>query len=134
VTLSNPSPLERSFATRWRQLGNGVELEREYRFAAHHVGLGPGIRKRLCEAGLKDWRLDFAHVPSRVAVELHGATYARGRHTRGAGFRDDREKMNAAQMLGWIVIEITSDMLSSDPAGYIEQIVTAIEPRAEVAV
>ncbi len=66
-----------------------VELptpEEEYRFAAHRVGLGPGIKKRLAEARLKDWRFDFAWpklpLPSRSKVERgpRGVTHG------GAGF------------------------------------------------
>lgn len=85
--------------------------EREYRFAAHYVGLGPGIRKRLREAQLKDWRFDFAWPPCQVAAEVQGATWSKGKHTRGAGYENDREKVNAAQLLGWIVLEFTTGMV-----------------------
>lgn len=87
------------------------EPEREYRFAAHVVGLGPGIRKRLREAGLKDWRLDFAWPPEMLAVEVQGGTWSQGKHTRGQGYEDDREKINAAQLLGWTVLEFTTGMI-----------------------
>lgn len=87
------------------------EPEREYRFAAHVVGLGPGIRARLREAGLKDWRLDFAWPEHRLAVEVQGGTWSQGKHTRGQGYEDDREKINAAQLLGWTVLEFTTGMI-----------------------
>ena len=51
------------------------------------------------------WRLDFAWPEHRVAVEVHGAVYRQGRHTRGGGFLKDREKMNTAQLMGWKVLE-----------------------------
>lgn len=129
------SDLEAAFLTYWKQLAPGAPApEREYRWAAHWVGLGPGLRKALAVRGLRDWRFDFAWPNSLVdggpeggvAVEMHGGTWAGGRHTRGAGFRDDREKMNAAVLRGWTVIELTADMLADDPARWIEAIVAAV--------
>jgi len=115
------SDLEAAFATRWRQL-DGPPLEREYRFAAHHVGFGPGIRKRLRKAGLRDWRFDFAHPGARVAIEMDGGTWTRGRHVRGKGYANDCAKLNAAAFLGWRVWRLTSDMLAEDPVGHLEPI------------
>lgn len=54
----------------------------------------------------RKWRFDFAFVEYRVAVEIHGSVYRQGRHTRGTGFLDDREKMVEAQLLGWRVLEV----------------------------
>jgi hypothetical protein len=77
--------------------------EKEYRFAMHHVGGGEGIRKRLKAAGLKDWRFDFAWPSQMLAVEVEGGAFTAGRHTRGAGFREDCIKYHHAMMLGWTV-------------------------------
>ncbi|WP_274882427.1 hypothetical protein [Vibrio harveyi] len=57
----------------------------------------------------RKWSLDYAWPGHKVALEVHGGTYASGRHTQGKGFALDREKMNEAQLLGWIVIEVTTD-------------------------
>jgi very-short-patch-repair endonuclease len=57
----------------------------------------------------RKWRFDLACWPIKLAIELHGGTWSGGRHTRGAGFQRDREKMNAAQVLGWSVLEFTTD-------------------------
>ena len=40
----------------------------EYRFAAHHAGLGKGLRERLLLAGMQDWRFDFCWVTDRKSV------------------------------------------------------------------
>ena len=92
------------------------EPRREYRFAAYHVGMGPGIRKRLRAAGLKDWRLDFAWPCRKVAAEVQGGTWTGGRHTRGSGYEDDCRKINAAQDLGWRVYLFTGGMLNNNEA------------------
>lgn len=80
----------------WRAMG-GPELEAEYRF---------DLTRR--------WRFDFAHVDSRVAVEIDGGTHSQGRHTRHEGFRGDCEKKNAATLQGWRVFTLTSDMIDVD--------------------
>jgi hypothetical protein len=50
------------------------------------------------------WRFDFAHPTALIAVEIEGAVWINGRHTRGAGYLKDMEKYNAAAMLGWRVM------------------------------
>lgn len=62
------------------------------------------------------WRLDLAWPDEMVAVEVHGGVWTNGRHTRGAGFTRDREKMNEAQLLGWRVLEVTSEQVKSGQA------------------
>lgn len=70
----------------------------------------------------RKWRFDLAWVEVRVAVEVHGGIHSGGRHTRGAGFERDREKMNEAQLLGWLVLEVTGEQIRSGQAlGWIER-------------
>lgn len=61
--------------------------EREYRF--HPV---------------RRWRFDFAFPAKKIGIEIHGAIYTQGRHSRGAGIEGDMEKINEAQILGWDVL------------------------------
>lgn len=75
----------------------------------------------------RKWRFDLAWVEVRVAVEIHGGIWTDGRHTRGAGFQADREKMNEAQLLGWLVLEVTGDQIRSGEA--LEWIERALEVR-----
>lgn len=90
--------------------------QREYRFAALSVGLGPGIRSRLAIAGLRDWRFDFAWPRRMVAIEVQGGILAEGRHTRGQGYTSDCIKCNEAQLLGWRVLRVTAEMVRSGEA------------------
>ncbi len=55
------------------------------------------------------WRFDYAWPDQKIALEIHGATHKGGRHVTGKGFAGDREKMNEAQLLGWIVIEAATE-------------------------
>ena len=72
------------------------------------------------------WRLDFAHIDSKVGIEVHGGIHANGRHTRGTGFENDREKMNAAIFCGWVVFELTTKFLTED---YVGEIVDYIDDK-----
>jgi len=73
----------------------GLEYRREYKFHPN-----------------RHWRFDYALVDKRIAIEYEGI-YGRGqsRHTNVKGYRNDCEKYNEAQILGWKVIRITNDML-----------------------
>lgn len=57
---------------------------------------------------IRKWRFDAAWMDKKIALELHGAVYVHGHHTRGKGFEDDREKMNEAQLMGWKVLEYST--------------------------
>lgn len=57
----------------------------------------------------RKWRIDYAWPELKVGLEVHGGHHSNGRHVRGVGFAQDREKMNEAQLLGWIILEVTTD-------------------------
>ena len=113
------SELERTFDTLWRQCG-GPDLTPEYEFSPD-----------------RGWRFDRAHVPARIAIEVDGGTWPTrdkktgklrpGRHTTGSGYRDDCIKRNAATARGWLVFNLTSDMLTDDPVTHLGQIILKIE-------
>lgn len=62
------------------------------------------------------WRFDFAWPDHGLAVEVDGGTWSGGRHTRGAGYEKDSEKINAANLLGWTCLRYTSSMVKSGRA------------------
>ena len=88
----------------------------QYRFAREIVGDGPGIRKRLRDAGLQDWVFDLACPEYKVAVEVQGGTYSGGAHVRGKGYENDCKKGNAARLAGWQVYAFTGAMVYSGEA------------------
>lgn len=57
------------------------------------------------------WRFDFAWPDRRLAVEVEGGVWVRGRHTRGAGYLKDLEKYNRAVELGWRVLRYPPNAL-----------------------
>lgn len=50
---------------------------------------------------------------AKVALEVDGGVWTRGRHTRGQGFINDQEKTNLAGLLGWTVLRCTPGDLGS---------------------
>ena len=56
---------------------------------------------------VRRWRFDYAWEAQKVALEVEGGVWTRGRHTRGAGFLRDVSKYNEAALMGWLVLRTT---------------------------
>jgi very-short-patch-repair endonuclease len=80
-----PSPHEKALADALTV--HGYDYVREYWFAKP-----------------RRWRFDFALVGPKLALEVEGGVFTRGRHVRPKGFISDCEKYNAATLLGWRVL------------------------------
>jgi len=100
------SALEETLATHIHFAGL-PEPEREFRF--HPV---------------RRWRFDFAWPDRKLAAEVDGGTWVGGRHSRGAGAKNDCDKQNAATALGWRVLRFTTDHIKTGEA--LEQIEAAL--------
>lgn len=72
------------------------------------------------------WRFDYAWPDRLLALEVEGGIWTRGRHVRGAGYRADMEKYNAAALAGWRVLRTTPRELAS--AETIEMLRRALRP------
>ena len=55
----------------------------------------------------RKFRFDFAFPLYKVAVEIEGGVWSKGRHTRGSGFIKDMEKYNLATSMGWSILRYT---------------------------
>lgn len=70
----------------------------------------------------RKWRFDFAFPRHKVAIEIEGGVWTKGRHTRGSGFVKDMEKYNEATRLGWRILRFTpSDLGKSTTFETIKQ-------------
>jgi len=52
----------------------------------------------------RKWRLDIAWPEYRLALEVQGGIFVRGRHSRGAAMLKEWEKLNELACMGWRVI------------------------------
>lgn len=62
------------------------------------------------------WRLDLAWPDRQLYVEVDGGTWIGGRHSRGAGYERDCEKLNAAALAGWRGLRFTTAMVKDGRA------------------
>jgi very-short-patch-repair endonuclease len=70
------------------------------------------LRQFRFDVGRK-WRFDFAWPLLMVALEVDGGSWSGGRHTRGAGFEADCEKLSVAASYGWKVLRCTTKQVES---------------------
>lgn len=52
----------------------------------------------------RKWRFDLAWPAHKLALEVQGGIWTRGRHNRGAALLREWEKLNEAAALGWRLI------------------------------
>jgi very-short-patch-repair endonuclease len=83
------------------------ELEDRLAFQIKALGLPLPLREFRFDK-IRLWRFDFAWPDFGLAVEVEGAVWTGGRHTRGAGFEHDVDKYNSAACLGWQVLRFTA--------------------------
>lgn len=108
-----PSSLETAFRNAWLCFSPRPFGVTEHRF--HPV---------------RDWRFDVAWPEQKVAVELHGGTWSRGRHVRPTGIQGDCHKLNSAVIRGWRVLVYTSDDLSKRPADVVREVCELLGAKA----
>lgn len=61
----------------------------------------------------RKWRFDYCMPECKIAIEVEGGAWTRGRHTRPQGFIADMEKYNRAVADGWKLIRVTPQQLLS---------------------
>jgi very-short-patch-repair endonuclease len=86
------------------------ELEAVFALQLQALGV-PGATREYKFLEGRRFRFDFCWPDRMFAVELEGGTWAGGRHTRGAGFKADCEKLNLAVLAGWRVLRYTADSI-----------------------
>ena len=103
-----------------RKKGKRGPSEGEVAFAnqVHLLGLPPPVAEYKFHA-TRRWRFDFAWPSIKLAVEIEGAIYQQGRHTRGSGFAADTVKYNTATLDGWRVLRFPTDRALNGEAAQI---------------
>ena len=59
---------------------------------------------------------DCAWPGKKIALEIDGGVYTRGRHTRGTGYEKDCLKYNAAALYGWKLFRFSTHQLERAPS------------------
>lgn len=84
-------------------------------------GLGYSFTREYKFHPTRRWRFDFADPVNKVAIELEGGIWIRGRHVHPTGYLKDTYKYNAAVILGWRVLRYCSvdDLVASFEKDYL---------------
>lgn len=83
-----------------------INQEDSFISACKSVGLPIPIKEYKFHPTRK-WKIDWAWPNHLIALEVEGAIWTQGRHTRGSGFLKDMEKYNELAVLGWRLIRTT---------------------------
>lgn len=102
-----PSAGEVSFAEAWRDFHPSLPFETEYKF---HL--------------FRDFRLDFAFVEAKVAVEFEGRD-----HQKTWTYAKDLEKYNMLAYEGWLLFRTTKAMLDKDAERFCRMVAETIRKR-----
>ena len=62
------------------------------------------------------FRADIAEPFHKLLIECQGSTWTQGRHTRGAGYESDCERMAIAQILGFDLLQFTKAQIDDGRA------------------
>ena len=93
----------------------------------HMKELGLGFIPEFKFHLLRKWRFDYIVQPlpnagELVAVEIEGAVWTLGRHTRGSGYTKDLEKYREAAALGWRVYRFsTQEVLNGTARAFLQK-------------
>jgi len=58
------------------------------------------------------WRADYCNPECKIIIEQNGGVWTGGRHTSGSGFIKDMEKLNAATVLGYRILQYTPQQIN----------------------
>jgi len=64
----------------------------------------------------RKWRIDCCFVKDKLAIEIEGAVWTNGRHTRGSGFVRDMTKYNELSIMGYGLLRFTPEQVRSGEA------------------
>jgi very-short-patch-repair endonuclease len=101
--MGRPSKLEETLWVHLRAICAEYDLplpQREFRFYLE-----------------RKWRADFCWPKRKLIVEVEGGVWTGGRHSRGGrSFLNDMEKYNTASILGYRLLRVAGDHISSGQA------------------
>jgi len=94
-------------------MSKGSKLEEK--FLVLFTEAAPDIKILRWQRVIKGRRFefDFCLPDQRILIEIQGAVFTGGRHTRGMGYTADCEKSRLAQFDGWDVLCYTGKQINT---------------------
>lgn len=62
----------------------------------------------------RKWRIDHAIPTHKIAIEVEGGVWTKGRHVNPSGFISDMDKYNALSCAGWMLLRVQPKDLYSE--------------------
>jgi|SRR5574343_1141179 len=91
------------------------DLEDQFALQLRAAGLPEPLREYQFH-GTRKWRCDMAWPEYRVLAEIQGGTYQHMGHSTGEGLHRDYEKINSAQMMGYVALQFDRRMIEDGSA------------------
>ena len=101
------------------------------RKAFRQLCVSEGLPEPISEHKFHDtrrWRLDYFFDTGdvKIALEVEGGVWVRGRHTRGSGFVKDMEKYNQVAAYGIFLLRVQpKDLLTMDTVNLVKQVIAS---------
>lgn len=70
----------------------------------------PGVETEYRFHPTRKWRFDYAWPERKIALEIEGGIWKKGRHVNPKGYENDCIKYSEAAVLGWRIIRCTPEM------------------------
>lgn len=78
----------------------------------------------------RKWRFDFAIIEKKIAIEIEGGIFTKGRHVSPKGFLNDIEKYNSATAKGWRLFRLPAhDLFNAKYFRYFEEVLNGKEKK-----
>jgi very-short-patch-repair endonuclease len=97
--MLKPKGNEAEMTLAYQCAADGIQFQQEYRF-------NPQRR----------YRLDLAIPPLKLGIEIDGAIFSQGAHSRPLGILRDMEKANLLVLSGWRVLRYTPAQVKAGEA------------------
>jgi len=114
-TVKKPQSLQEHLAAEAKRAVRD-HLEKTFEFQLKAAGLAQGWIAEHKFHPSRKWRVDFANVAMKLAIEIEGGTHSNGRHNRAAGFEADSIKYNTLAAMGWTLFRFTGHLVTSGKA------------------
>lgn len=87
----------------------------------------PDFEEQYRYASPRLFRADFAHVSSRLLIELEGGVFTRGAHGSVSGILSDMERSRIASAGWWRVFRVGRKELEENPGAVVDLLRRAVE-------
>lgn len=124
------SYLERWFAGAWCVRCPELTYETEYAIPAW-IEWARECKARGLVKRAVPMRADAAWPDAQVALEIQGGTWVKGGHSSGRGIERDATKAFLAQASGWVLVQLTRQMLQQQGEIWLPRLETLIRSRRE---